>query len=96
MKTTTVIAQTTKGHRIFLEGLSAHGWASGMPYSVTYEPTQIVLALDPDNGKRKVVASKGGVIDLESKKVTRWADGSSRATIVHDRPMGRIIIERAA
>ncbi len=94
MKTSTVIAKTTKGHRVFLEGLCAHGWAAGMPYSVTFEPTCIVLQLDHDNGKRKVVASKGGVIDLESKKVTQWAQGSTQATIVHDRARGRITIER--
>ncbi len=108
MKHTTVIAHTNKGHRIFLEGLATHGWTGGMPYTVTFEPEQIVLqrtsspaaplasclALDNLNGKRKVVSSKGGVIDLQSKKVTVWAQGSTQATIVHDRAKGRIIITR--
>jgi len=94
MKTSTVIAQTKKGHRVFLESLSAIGWCSGMPYSVTYEPDFIVLSLDHDNGRRKVVASKGGVIDLESKKVTAWAQGCTKATVVHDKDRGRIVIAR--
>ena len=95
MKTNTVIAQTKKGHRVFLEGLSAHGWVAGSLYSVSFEQDHIVLALDHDNGKRKVVASKGGVIDLESKKVTRWADGATTAIIAHDRERGCIIIGKA-
>lgn len=93
MKTHTVIAPTTKGHRVYLQDTAAIGWVVGAPYGVTYEDSCIVLQLD-HNGKRKVSSSKGGVIDLESKKVTRWAQGSTQATVVHDRARGRIIIQR--
>jgi hypothetical protein len=91
MKTHTVIAQTTKGHRVFLEGTASIGWTMGARYHVTYEEDTILLQLAPE-GKRKVTASKGGVIDLESKKVTRWAQGATQCTIVHGN--GRIAITR--
>ena len=94
MKTTTIIAQTKKGHRVFLEGTCSVGFAVGMPYSVTYEPLYIVVTLDPDNGKRKVAKGKGGVIDIESKKVTAWAQGCTTAIVVHKTERGRIIIAR--
>lgn len=90
MKTTTVIAQTKKGHRVFLEGIGC----TGQRYNVAYVGDDILISFAPE-GKRRVVASKGGVIDLESKKVTQWAQGSTQATIVHDRERGLIIIERA-
>lgn len=93
MKSQTVIAKTSKGHRVFLENLSSVGWIAGAPYSVTYEPTRIVLRLDHDNGKRKVVASKGGVIDLEGKRVTAWAQGATVARIALT-ASGRIIISK--
>ena len=80
MKASTVIAPTTKGARIFLEGVGR----TGQPYTVTYADNAIMVQFTSD-GKRKVVASKGGVIDLQSKKVTAWARGASTANItVHE------------
>ena len=91
MKTSTVIAKTTKGHRVFLEGTAAIGWTGGARYHVTYEADTILLQLAPE-GKRKVTASKGGVIDLESKKVTQWARGATQCIVAHGN--GRIAIAR--
>jgi hypothetical protein len=95
MKTNTVIAPTTKGHRIFLEGLSAVGWHGGSRYTVDYTLDTIILmkALPDTVGKtRKVTASKGGVIDLESKRITKWAKGSESVSVQYDH--NHIIIER--
>lgn len=77
MKTSTVIAQTSKGHRIFLEGLGR----TGQRYNVRYHNATIVVHFVPD-GKRKVVAR--GVIDLEGKKVTAWKQNATSAIIAYN------------
>jgi hypothetical protein len=92
MKTHTVIAQTTKGHRIFLEGTAAVGWPMGATYSVTMGEDEIVLARTTEGKVRKVTSSKGGVIDLESKKVTAWAQGATQVRVSHTPEF--ILIER--
>ena len=79
MKASTVIAPTSKGARIFLEGVGR----AGQPYTVTYADNAIMVQFTSE-GKRKVVASKGGVIDLQSQKVTRWAQGATMANIMVD------------
>ena len=78
MKKHTVIAATSKGHRVFLEGIGH----TGQRYNVEYLNSHILITFC-DVGKRKVVASKGGVIDLEGKKVTAWANGASSVTIAY-------------
>jgi len=86
MKTTTVIATTTKGARVFLESLNTVGWPAGTQYTVTIGTDTIAItrATEDTTGKiRKVVASKGGVIDLESKKVRTWAAGSTSARVLY-------------
>ena len=90
----TTIGHTNKGRRVYLQGLAAVGWAVGMPYSVTYELDTIVLALDPDNGKRKVARGKGGVVDIEGRKVAQWAQRAEWCSVVYDRERGRIYIVR--
>ena len=89
-KTTTVVAQTSKGHRIFLQGI---GYI-GARYDVEYSDQWITIRFKHDGtGKRKVVASKGGVIDLEGKKVSTWKRDANSVT-VHYIP-NLITIERA-
>ena len=88
------IGHTHKGRRVYIQGLAAKGWAEGMPYSVTYELDTIVLALDADNGKRKVARGKGAVIDLEGKRVAQWAGTAEWCSVVYDRERGRIYIVR--
>lgn len=80
MKSSTVIADTPKGARIFLEGVSSVILRN--TYDVHYSDSLIVIRFIPE-GKRTVVASKGGVIDLQSKKVTVWAQGATVAHIRH-------------
>lgn len=91
----TVIALTTKGNRVWLQGLGAHGWVGGTQYTTTYTPSLIIYtrATRDTQGKlRKVTAAKGGIIDTVGKKVTQWAQDSTQAhvSITHD----TIIIER--
>ena len=64
----TVVAPTSKGARVWLQGLDSLGWSGGTRYNVVFGDGLIQLQRCVD-GKRKVTASKGGVIDLESKKV---------------------------
>ena len=70
--TTTPIAQTTKGHRIWIQGLDRYGMPEGTRYTVVYGTDHIGIITDT-NGKRTVSKGKGGIIDLEGKKVTQWA-----------------------
>ncbi len=90
MKKSTVVAPTSKGHRIFLEGIGR----VGQRYNVAYSPTCITIDFVP-TGKRKVVASKGGVIDLEGKKVTQWAVLTTRVGITYDNDTITIIRQLA-
>ena len=75
--------------RVFLEGIGR----TGARYNVTYTDVRIVVQFATD-GKRKVVASKGGVIDLEGKRVTTWAQGATQVAIEYN--TDTIIIQRVA
>lgn len=90
MKTQTVIAYTKKGHRVFLENVGR----IGQRYNVVFTGDCIVVQFDPE-GKRAVVASKGGVIDIQSKAVTQWAQGAESAH-VDVSAFGTIVITRGA
>lgn len=86
-----VIGHTSKGRRVWLQTLEDAGFPAGTGFTVSFEGPQIVIAKDND-AKRKVVASKRGVIDLVSKRVTAWAQNSERATVFFTPT--QIIIER--
>ena len=88
MKTHTVIAQTAKGHRVFLEGIGR----TGQRYNVVYSDARITIQF-AQGGKRKVVASKGGVIDLEGKRVTAWKGEATQVEMEYN--TDSIIIRRA-
>ena len=93
MKQSTVIAATPKGHRIFLEGIiAATGRPQGQRYNVAYTDDAIHIIWDTAAGKLTLVSSKGGVIDLQSKKVTAWAQGATVANITVTK--AQIIITR--
>ena len=85
MKSTTLIAPTTKGHRIFLEGLPQ----VGQRYNVLYTEARITIQFNTE-GKRRVVAR--GVIDLEGKRVTQWAGLATMVDIEYN--SDNIIIRR--
>ena len=89
----TVIAKTSKGARVWIQGLERHGWTGGDRFTTTFQGSTIVHQRDP-NGKRKVTAAKGGIIDTVGKKVTQWAQGASTATVHMD--CNRIVITREA
>lgn len=79
----TVVAPTKKGARVWLQGLAALGWAGGTRYNVEFHEGYVTLSRNAE-GKRKVTPSKGGVIDLESKKIAQVFEGCERvAYIVH-------------
>ena len=89
MKTHTLIAQTGKGHRIFLEGIGSDAGR----YNVEYSDARITIRFAAD-GKRKVVASKGGVIDLEGKRVSVWKGDADSVNIEYN--SDNIVIRRGA
>jgi len=78
MKAQTVIAQTSKGHRIFLENIGR----VGQRYDIIYADNHITVHFTA-TGKRKVVASKGGVIDIEGKKVSAWKRTTDTVAITY-------------
>jgi len=87
-----IIRDTSKGSRIFLEALAAKGFAVGAAIAIEYTSESIVITRDPE-GKRKISSpSHGGVIDLQSNKVTKWAQGATRASV--DYSGGSIVITR--
>ena len=88
MKTQTVIADTPKGHRIFLENVGR----IGERYNVIYCDARITVEFS-STGKRTVVASKGGVIDLQGKRVSAWRGEATGAEIEDNTDC--IIIRRA-
>ena len=92
MSNTTVIAKTSKGHRVWLQGVfSASGRTIGQRYNVAYLSNTIHIVWSTE-GKRKVTNSKGGIIDLEGKKVTQWAQGRTQVTVSYTNT--QIIITR--
>lgn len=76
---TVTIGKTTKGDRIWIQGLDNRGWPVGARYNVHYTADTIVVVRS-DTGKRAVSKGKGGIIDLVGKRVTQWAQGASQAT----------------
>lgn len=95
MKTRTVIAATPKGARVFLEGITAQLGVLPPTYDVDYTADAITVRFHA-LGRRRVVSSKGGVIDLQSKQVTTWARGATEAAVDWPAGYGIITITRAA
>ncbi len=76
------IGTTTKGSRVWLQGLDRYQWAIGDRYDAHFTKTTIVLTKNPE-GRKKVSRNKGGIIDLCSNKITEWADGSTSVTVAY-------------
>ena len=76
----TPIAPTTKGHRVWIQNTAAAGWPHGTRFNVNISKDAIHYVRSAE-GKRSVTASKGGIIDTASNKVTRWAEGATGATV---------------
>jgi hypothetical protein len=75
------IGDTTKGKRVWLQGLDTKGMV--MPrYTVVISGNSIHIQTGID-GKRKICAQKGGIIDIVGKAVTQWAQDSTHATVVY-------------
>jgi hypothetical protein len=74
------LTMTTKGLRVWTQGLMAHGWHAGDTYNTHITPTAIVYHKSTTGKLRKVTAYKGdSVIDTVSQKVTKWAQGDTTA-----------------
>lgn len=82
MSTQVACTPTPKGHRIWLQGVHNQPTLHHKRYIVEYSADCITLYFMPD-GKRGVTDSKGGVIDLQSKKVTQWAQGATQVRAVY-------------
>ena len=94
MKLQTIIADTPKGARVFLEGVTAAIAGHPNTYSVVFTDDTIGVVFHPE-GRRTISPSKGGVIDIQNKKVTAWAQGATTANIAPIDHTGTIIITRA-
>jgi hypothetical protein len=82
------IGQTTKGPRVWLQNTSGtYGaqWHEGARYNVTLdtEGHTVTLQLSPE-GKRKVSAGKGGIIDLCGKKFAMVFPEGDSVDILHE------------
>ena len=79
MKSHTIVADTPRGGRIYLQDVTALAMPTAH-YSVVFGIGHITVQFHAE-GKRKVSPSKGGVIDIQSKKVTQWAQGATSVTV---------------
>jgi hypothetical protein len=75
---TVAVTPTSKGHRVWLQGLVQRGYKGRYTVLYSADTIQVVFAYD---GKRTLCASKGGVVDIQSKKVTAWACDATRARV---------------
>lgn len=92
--TTAAITETSKGHRVWLQGLTGKG-ITGERFTVEYGHNTILVTFGSE-GKRKVTQAKGGIVDIVSKRVTQWAQGSTEARVTVLPNTQTIIIERSA
>lgn len=72
------LTPTNKGHRIWIQALASKG-ITAPRFTVDIAADTITISVG-NEGKRGVTQLKGGIIDIQSKKVTTWARG---ATCVH-------------
>ena len=84
---TAALTSTTKGHRIWIQGIGH----LGPRYDIVWGDHSITLWFG-DTGKRKVTQSKGGIVDLQSKRVTQWARGAT--TVKWESGYNALIISR--
>jgi len=96
MCNTVAVTETSKGHRVWIQGLQGKG-ITGDFVLVTFGPDKVTLCFG--NTKlpkwRKVTQSKGGIVDLQSRKVTQWANGATLATTEVDTQAQTITLARA-
>lgn len=82
--TQVVITETAKGHRIWIQGLAGKGITRPFFTVAISEPEGTIDVVFGDvkaKGWRKVTQAKGGIVDLCSNKVTKWAQGATVATV---------------
>jgi hypothetical protein len=79
---TTPLTMTTKGIRVWIQGIGQHGWTAGTTFNTVIAGDTIVYTKATEGKLRKVTRDKGCLIDNTSQKVTRWAQGSTQATYI--------------
>lgn len=77
------ITPTKKGHRVWLQGLYRFGWNGGDTYTTEFTEEAIILVRATEGKVRKVTNSKGGIIDLVSMKVTKWARDAEHCDVTY-------------
>lgn len=86
------IKDTPKGARVWVQGCDRFGLTEGQRVTVSF--TEYAIRVTPDPVGKKVVAKgKGGIVDIQSKRVTLWAQGDTRAEVLPI-PSGGFLIER--
>ena len=95
MSTQVACTETTKGHRVWLQGVHNQPTLRHRRYTVVYTADAIILCFGPE-GKRKVTDSKGGIIDLQSSKVTQWAQGATQVQVWYGPDVVHIVRTTAA
>jgi hypothetical protein len=84
MKTTetTAITMTPKGARVWIQGLTGKGISAPFVLvSIFTDAITLTFGDTKHRGMRKVTQSKGGLVDLQSKRITAWAQGSTEAIV---------------
>jgi hypothetical protein len=74
------LTMTTKGLRVWVQGIAQHGWPQGTTFNTVLKGDTMVFTKATEGKLRKVTAVKGSFIDNTSQKVTRLAQGSTQAT----------------
>lgn len=72
--------RTRKGARVWIQALESKG-ITAERVTVVFEADTIGLVFSPD-GKRKVTRAKGGIVDIESKKVLSWLQGAETVSVI--------------
>lgn len=74
------IGKTSKGRRIWLQGVRKNPMITHDRYTVEYRGNTLVIQFHAD-GKRKLCSAKDGIVDLVGKKISDWAGPSDIALV---------------
>jgi hypothetical protein len=74
------IGRTSRGSRVWLQGLSSHAQIHYSRYSVEYVGSTMRIVFGP-HGKRQMTMAKGGIVDIVGKRVSTWAGKAIEAHV---------------
>lgn len=87
------ITPTPKGDRVWVQGADRFGLTVGQRVSVEFTEYHIRVTPNPE-GKKRISKGKGGIVDIQSAKVTAWAKGDRGAQVLPLASGAGFIIER--